>query len=110
MKKTNINPLIFGIISVVSPIPMMVFTVLWSWVLFFGIGMGLLGYDTIPGWILVLSILPMGISPAFSLFGIVYGIVKRKERYSILCILLSALGVLINAALICGILYLGATY
>jgi hypothetical protein len=102
--------LLTGIIAVASPIPMIIITTLWSWILFFGIGMGLLGYSTVPDWILYLSLLPLSFSPLFDIFGIILGIVKIKERQSILCIILSVLGLLINFALIFAIGYIGSRY
>ncbi|MBE6670617.1 MAG: hypothetical protein E7593_00270 [Ruminococcaceae bacterium] len=104
------KPFITGIISIVSPIPMFIFTILWCWVWFFGIGIGLLNYDTVPQWILVLSLLPLLISPILCLTGIFYGIVKIKARKAVLGIFLSVAGLLENFILIYGMYYLGSRF
>ena len=101
---------IIAIVAVASPIPMIVITILWSWILFFGVGMGLLGYSTVPDWIMFLELLPLSFSPLFDIFGIVLGLVKIKERQSMLCIILSILGLLINFALIFAMGYIGSRY
>lgn len=99
-----------GIIAIASPIPMIIFTILWSWVLSFGIIMGLLGYSEIPDWGVNLGLLPLTFSPLFEIFGITLGIVKFKERFSVLCIILSILGLFINFALLFTMGYLGSRY
>jgi len=88
------KPLVTGIIAVVSPVPLIVFTVLWSWIWGFGIGMGLLNYDTIPQWILICSLLPLFISPTFCLLGLVHGVIKIKLKRAWIGILLSVLGLI----------------
>ena len=104
------KPLVTGIIAVVSPVPLIVFTVLWSWMWGFGIGMGLLNYDTIPQWILICSLLPLFISPALGLLGIVHGIIKIKLKRAWVGILLSVLGLIENFILIYGMYYIGSRF
>ena len=104
------RPIITGIIAVASPIPMVIFTVIWSWVWAFGIGMGLLNYDTVPPWILTVSLLPLLISPIFGLLGIIHGIVKIQTRKAWLGILLSVMGLLENFILIFGMGYIGSRF
>lgn len=104
------KPIVTGIVAIASPIPLIVFTVLWYWVWFFGIGMGLLNYDTIPQWILILSLLPLLISPILCLIGAIHGIVKIKTKKAILGILLSIIGLLENFVLIYGIYYIGSRF
>ena len=104
------KPLVTGIIAVVSPVPLIVFTVLWSWIWCFGIGMGLLNYDTIPQWILICSLLPLFISPALGLLGIVHGIIKIKLKRAWAGILLSVLGLIENFILIYGMGYIGSRF
>lgn len=99
-----------GVIAAVTPVPMIVFTVIWSWILFFGIGMGLLNYDTIPQWILVCSFLPLFISPAFALLGIVHGVRRIKCEQAWVGILLSVLGLIENFVLIYGMYYIGSRF
>ena len=85
------RPIITGIIAVASPIPLIIFTVIWCWVWFFGIGMGLLNYDTVPQWILIISLFPLLISPILGLLGIIHSIVKIKTRKAVLGVFLSAM-------------------
>ena len=101
---------IIGIIAVSSPLPMIIITVLWFFILFFGVGMGILGYTSTPDWILLVGLLPLLFSPSFDIFGIVFGIIKRKEQHAVLCIILSAIGLLINFALLFGMIYLGSRF
>ena len=102
--------IITGIIAFLSPIPMVLFTTFWSWFCFFGIGKGLLNYDYVPGWIFICSFLPIFISPALGVLGIVHGFVKRKEKFAWLGILLSILCLVENYLLIYGIFYLAKRY
>ena len=104
------KPIVTGIIAVASPIPLLIFTVLWCWGWFFGIGTGLLNYDTIPQWILICSLLPLFISPAFGVLGIIHGIIKIKEKQAWIGILLSALGLIENFLLIYGMGYIGSRF
>ena len=98
-----------GIIAVASPIPMFLITALWSLLVFFVIGIGVLHYEsTTPDWLLGFSLLPLLISPLMCCIFIVRGIVKRKEHLSWLCILLSVVGLIENALLLMGICYLGS--
>lgn len=106
----KMKPITVGILSFFSPVPMFIFTILWYWTWAFGIGMGLLGYDRIPVWILVVGPLPMLISPALGIFGMIYGIRRRKEKLAWLGILLSALCVITNAMMIFGMGYIGSRY
>ena len=104
------RPIATGIIAVASPIPLVIVTVIWSWVWFFGIGMGLLNYDTVPRWMLTVSLLPLFISPIFGLLGIIHGIVKIKTRKAWLGIFLSVIGLFENFILIYGMYYLGSRF
>lgn len=100
------RPFITGIIAAASPIPLFCFSVLWCWIWGFGIGMGLLHYDTIPLWIGICEILPLFISPALGVIGIVHSLVKIKTRLSWLGILLSVLGLISNGLLFYCLYYL----
>ena len=104
------KPIFTGIIAVASPIPLIIFTAIWSWLWFFGIGMGLLNYDTVPQWILVCSLLPMLISPILCLLGIIHGIIKIKTSHTWLGIFLSVIGMIENFFLFYGIFYIGSRY
>ncbi len=102
------KPHITGILAVASPIPMLCFTVLWFWIWSFGIGMGLLHYNNIPFGMLVVSCLPLFISPAIGFLGILHGIIKHKAPRAWLGILLSCLGLAESFLLTFGIFYLGS--
>ena len=104
------RPIVTGIIAVTSPIPIVIFTAIWCWVWFFGIGMGLLNYDTVPQWILIVSLLPLLISPVFGLLGIIHSIVKIRTRKAWLGIFLSVIGLFENLILIYGMYYLGSRF
>ena len=104
------KPMISGIIAAVSPIPLLIFTMLWSCIWIFAIGMGLFHYENIPNWILIVSIIPLCISPILGILGVVHGIVKRKEYLSWLGIALSIVGLLENVFLIYGINFVGSRF
>ena len=104
------RPLVTGIIAVASPIPMVIFTILWSWLCFFGIGMGILNYDTVPQYISIISLSPILISPILGLLGVIHGIVKIKTNKALLGIVLSVIGLLENFILIYGMYYLGSRF
>ena len=99
-----------GIVAVSSPIPLLILTCLWCWIVCFGFGMGILKYETIPGWLLGVSLLPLLISPVICGVFVVHGIINRREHYARLCILLSVIGLIENAAILFGIVYLGSRY
>lgn len=104
------KPVVTGIIAAASPVPLLIFTVLWCWIWFFGIGLGLLNYDIVPQWIIVCSLLPLFISPALCLAGIIQGLIKIKTKRAWLGILLSATGLLENVGLIYCAYYLGSRF
>ena len=97
--------LVIGILAAVSVIPLFIFNIIWSWIWFFGIGMELLNYETIPDWILCISCLPIIISPIISVFGVAYGFIRLKEKRAWLGIVLSAIGLLENCLLYYFIFY-----
>lgn len=104
------KPIITGIIAAISPLPLLIFTVIWSWVLFFGIGIGLLNYDTVPQWMQFFILAPLLISPAFGLLGIIHGVIKIKKERAWLGIFLSVIGLIENVILIYGMYYIGSRY
>lgn len=109
MKK--LSPLGVGLFGFFAPVPVLLLSTVAVWLLFFGVGLGLLGYETIPDWFTILSVLPallsMLVVPAIQILGIVLGIMKRREKHSILCIVLSALGLVGNSLMWAGVLYAG---
>ncbi len=100
------RPVITGIIAVVSPVPLFVLSILWSWICFFGIGMGLLNYDPVPLWMLILSLLPLLISPTLGLLGIIHGIAKIKTNKAWLGVLLSVISLIENLLIFGVMMYL----
>ena len=104
------RPFITGIIAVASPVPLCIFTILWSWVFSFGFGMGVLGYDTIPDWVLTCSLLPLAISPMIGLIGLIHSIIKIKTKLSWLGIVLSVFCLAENFLMIYGMGYIGSRY
>ena len=104
------RPIVTGIIAVVSPIPLVIFTGLWFWGWFFEVGMGLLNYDVVPEWILTCGLLPLAISPILGIVGIVHGCIKIKQKGAWLGILLSMIGLVENFLLIYGMGYIGSRY
>lgn len=86
------------------------FDFIFSWIMFFDIGWTLFGgHENIPDWYDTLTILPVLIFPLLPISGIIYGIVKRKEKHGRLCIVLSSIGFLINALIFALIIYMGTT-
>ena len=104
------KPWHLGLLAVLSPLPMLIVTSMWSvlWGIWFGIGV--LNYTTIPDWILAISLLPLLVSPTLGILGIAQGIIRRKERRAWIGILLSVLGLMGNVLLIYGIGYLGSRF
>ena len=104
------KPITIGIIAMVSPVPLFVFTVIWCWILFFGIGIGVLHYDTVPLWMQIVGLLPLLISPALGIGGMIHGFIKFKEKLAWLGILLSVLCLVENCLLIYGMYYIGSRF
>ena len=101
------TPVEAGWFAFFSPLPMYFATCLWSCGIFFGIYMGVMGLDAAPpDWLIVLAVLPYLASPLLGIWGIVHGIIKRKEKRAWLGILLSALCLVGNALLFCALGYL----
>ena len=97
-----------GIIAVSSPILLLLFTCLWYWIVCFGFGMGILKYETIPEWLLGVSLIPLLIGPTICCVFLVLGIIHRREQYARLCIILSVIGLIESAALLYWMIYLGS--
>lgn len=109
MKK--LSPLGVGLFHFFAPIPVLLLSAVASWILFFGIGFGIFGFDLVPDWFRNLSLLPallpLVVLPASQVLGIILGIMKRQERFGILCSVLSALGFVANGLLWVAALYAG---
>ena len=82
----------FGALTLATPLPGWILTILWFW---------------IPEWGLYVGLLPLPVSPLMGLAGIIYGIVRRKEKGAWLGVLCSALCLVENALLLAGMMYLG---
>ena len=101
------SPIEAGQFAFFSPLPMFIVTILWCWVVFFGIYMGMIGLDIpIPTWVIILGVLPCLASPLLGVWGIIHGIMKRKEKQAWLGIMLSALCLVENVLLFCTMGYL----
>lgn len=88
-----------GISAVKSVLPWCGITILWSWAVFFGLVLGVLKYDTIPQWANGLMLIPILVSPAKGAYGVIYGLTHRTEERAWLGVLLSVLGIVLNALL-----------
>ena len=107
MKK--INPMVTGIIAVASPLPLFVLTCLWGAV-FLATCYALPGYSDASGWAMYVCTMPLWISPALCVLGIIHGIVKRRAKRAWIGILLSVLGLFENIFLIFSAAYLGSRF
>ncbi len=103
-----------GLFGFFAPIPILILSVLAVWFLFFGVGFGVFGYESVPAWFKNLTLLPallsMLVVPAIQILGIVLGAMKRRKKHGILCIVLSALGFVGNSLMWAGILYAGMNF
>ena len=110
MKKGSRTLLSLGLFNLLSPLPLMLTGILLAWFVEFGIGCRIFGAHKTPDWLLYLAFLPLLISPLCALFGIMRGIIRRKERHALTCALLSFIGLLENVGLFAGIFYLSAAF
>ncbi len=101
----KMKPLTLGIIAALSPIPGLLLTELCVLIWAFPIGMELLQYDTIPTWMLIISLPLLLISPLLGILGIIHGAKKSKEKHARLGIVLSVLCLIENIVLLYGIYY-----
>ena len=106
----KMNPVKLGKVAVITPIPLLILAVIALWVIYFFVGMHILGYETVPFWLLIISELPLFISPLLCVFGIVYGVIKRREHRAWLGVLLSSLGLLENCLIFGCIIYVGKRF
>ena len=107
MKNTYVEA---GIVAVASPLPLMIFTSMWSVLFGIGFGIGVLGYTSIPEWMLYISLFPLLISPAIGVLGTVRCLLKIKEKKAWLGLILSLLGLVENMLLFYGCFYIGSRY
>jgi len=112
MKKLSLRGV--GLFHFFAPIPVLLISAVGVWILFFGVGFGIFGFNQVPDWFQTISLLPgllsMLVLPVSQILGIVLGIKKRQERFGILCSVLSALGFVANGLLWAAALYAGAHF
>lgn len=107
MKNT---PLEAGIFAVLSPIPLFLLAEFWAVTTVFGVFIGVLGVDTISGWLLAVSLLPLLLSPALGVISIIHGFKKIKEKQGWSGIVLGVVCLLENAVIFLAVAYLGYNY
>ena len=99
-----------GVAAALSPVPMVLAWILWSWLLFFGIGIRVLNLNSVPDWMQYLMMLPLLISPFRCVHAMIYSAVHHREKRAWLGILLSVAGLAENALLFYGVIYVGSRY
>lgn len=108
MKNTPVEA---GRFAAFSPLPMFFVAMGWGMFFFFYIYLGIFPAEaTPPVWALVVSLLPMPLSPLLGVLGIIHGIIKGKEKRAWLGILLSVLCLVENFLLFFGLGYIGSRY
>lgn len=100
--------LTLGISAIKSVLPWFGMTILWVWIVFFGLFLTVLGYE--PPWANGLLLLPVLVSPAKGVYGVIYGLLHRTEERAWLGVLLSVLGIVLNALLWGGLDYFVSRY
>lgn len=109
MKK--LSPLGVGLFHFFAPVPVLLLSAVGVWILFFGVGFGIFGFNQVPSWFQTISLVPGLLSvlvlPVSQIFGIILGVMKRRERHGVLCIVLSSLGFGVNGLLWAAALYAG---
>lgn len=105
--KMHLRPILSGVLSVLMPIPIVIVTmmlglcVVWIWYALFEL-------DNISSWFLVIAVIPLLLSPIFSIFSTVYCAVKIRVKWAWIGLLLSILGIAENAVLMFFLYYIGS--
>ena len=105
--KMHLRPLVSGVLSVLMPIPIVIVTMMlglcvaWVWYALFEL-------DNISSWFLVIAVIPLLLSPIFSIFSTVYCAVKIRVKWAWIGLLLSILGIAENAVLMFFLYYIGS--
>ena len=107
MKNTPVEA---GKFALLSALPLLIVYSLCYCFVFLVIFVGVFGFDTVPEWMLVVSLLPLLTGPLLGVMGIIHSIVKIKEKRAWLGLLLSVLSLIENALLIFGMFYIGSRY
>ena len=105
--KKSIRPLVSGAISVLMPIPAVIVTMMLGLLLFL-LGSVIFGVYDIPAWFLFIAVIPLLLSPIFSIFSTVYCDVKIRCNRAWIGLLLSVIGIAENAGLIFFLYYAGS--
>ena len=106
-QKTSIGPLVSGTLSVLMPIPIVIVTMMlglcvaWIWSALFEL-------DNFSSCFLVIAVIPLLLSPIFSIFSTVYCVVKIRVKWAWIGLLLSILGIAENAVLMFFLYYIGS--
>lgn len=112
--KKNHHFLLWGLTNLLSPVPLLILGILLDWFLFFGIGFEVWGYENIPQWYTYIPELPVFLLTAAhvisSVWGIVSGIRHRKETHAGWCIVLPAVGIVIQSGIWYLMWYAGTHY
>ena len=102
--KKKLDLLAIGIINVLAFIPAFPIAGVWT-LLCVGVCWVICGNTDAPLWLMIPSIF---LAPAFQLFGIVLGIKRRTERHSVLCIILSVIGLFLYIAAFAFLAYISS--
>lgn len=94
--------LLYGVISLVHHIPLMLLTSFTS--LLLAVNFPALGDLAWP------LLLPLLLSPAWCLWGVVRGIRRRGERHGIACAVMSAIGLVLFMLMMWAAVYFGSRY
>ena len=105
--KMHLRPLVSGVLSVLMPIPIVIVTMMlglcvaWVWYALFEL-------DNFSSWFLVIAVIPLLLSPIFSIFSTVYCAVKIRVKWAWIGLLLSIFGIAENAGLMFFLYYIGS--
>ncbi len=97
--------LVYGLISLLHHIPVLLLTMFWGLPL--GIHYPSLSDSTVGEMVLVL---PLLLSPVWCLWGMIRGIRRRKERHGVACAVMSATGLVLFVLMMWGCVYFGSRY
>ena len=95
--------------NAVCAIPGFLLSFLWCcvWIL---VGSGMQDDRHVPAWAWVAGLLPAALIVAAGVFGVIYSIINIRQRKAVLCLALSIIGLLLYAAMWCGVLCLLAHF
>jgi len=112
MKKWEMLP--WGLANLLAPIPSFLGGVILDWILFFGIALKIWTANALPLWASTFCLLPslllLVVHVTSSIMAVIAGILRRKERYGILCSVLSGAGFFVQIGLWALMLWMAATH